>query len=400
MLADAERAARRSASPARLTCALALLGVLAPCASAQTKAERIHELMTHYHELGRHHGAVLVAKDGQVIYERGFGLADATWGIRNAPDVKYGIGSVTKTFTALLVMRQVERGGLRLSAPAGDYLPDFTTPLDRRITVEHLLTHRSGLMDYVNDLESDEYTAKYEHRRVPADSVVADMAQRPLKFEPGQQFGYSNTNYALLGLLLEAVTARPYCILLQEEVFTPAAMEASGCLAFEKVVDRLATPYEKNSGVLTHAPFFHANYADGTMYSTVRDLYRFDQALRSGRLLSPEYQALMNTPRTEDDWIGDDYGPGLRHFYGYGVETHRRAGPSPSDSVTVIGHGGGYTGWSAMLWRVPEDGVVFVVINNVHIPPLYPEIFDILYGRPYRLPTEEELIARETRGGL
>jgi CubicO group peptidase (beta-lactamase class C family) len=376
--------------------AIPLVNPVVPAALAQTRAERIHELMAHYYALGRHHGAVLVAQGGEVVYEGGFGPADATWGIPNAPDVRYGIGSVTKTFTALLVMQQVERGALRLDAPVADYLPDFPAPIDERITLEHLLTHRAGLVDYVNDLGGGEYTARYEHRRVPADSVVADMARRPLKSEPGQGYDYSNTDYVFLGLLLEAVTDKPYCVLLQEEVFGPAGMEGSGCLAFEPVVPRLATPYEKDGG-LTHAPFFHANYADGVVYSTVRDLLRFDQFLLEGRLLSPEMQALMNTPRVEDDWIGDDYGPGLRHFYGYGVETHRRPGASPSDSVTVVGHGGGYTGWSAMLWRVPEDGVVIAVLNNRHIPPLYPELFDVLYDRAYRLPTEEELDARDKK---
>lgn len=371
--------------------------LLTSTALAQTKAERIEELMAHYHALGRQHGAVLVAQDGEVIYEGGFGPADATWGIPNSPDVKYGIGSVTKVFTALLVMQQVERGALRLDAPAALYLPDFPAPLDERITVEHLLTHRSGLVDYVNDLSGDEYTARYEHRRVPADSVVADMARRPLEFEPGRGYDYSNTGYVLLGLLLEAVTGEPYCALLHEEVLGPAGMEGSGCMAFEPVVPHLATPYEEEDGVLTHAPFFHANYADGVIYSTVRDLFRFDRALHSGHLLTSGFQAVMNAPRVADDFIGDDYGPGLRHFYGYGVETHRRLGAGRSDSVTVVGHGGGYTGWSAMLWRVPEDEVVIAVLNNQHIPPLYPELFDILYDRTYRLPTEEELEAREEK---
>jgi CubicO group peptidase (beta-lactamase class C family) len=381
----------------KIVCLLLLACIFNSYANAQSKAEKIHELMAHYHELGRHHGAVLVAQNGEVIYEGGFGLADATWGIPNSPDVRYGIGSVTKLFTALLVMQQVERGALALNAPVAEFLPDFSAPIDGRITVEHLLTHRSGLMDYVNDLSGDEYMARYEHSRAPADSVVADILRRPLEFEPGQSFDYSNTGYVLLGLLLEAVMGKPYCSLLSESIFAPSEMDASGCMAYEPIIPRLATPYEMKDGKKIHAPFYHANYADGVVYSTVRDLYRFDQALRSGRLLTHEFQAMMNTPRVEDDFIGDDYGPGLRHFYGYGVETHRREGWSLSDSVKVVGHGGGYTGWSAMLWRIPEHEISIAVLNNRHIHPLYIELFDILYERPYNLPTEEELSAREER---
>jgi CubicO group peptidase (beta-lactamase class C family) len=358
-------------------------------AYAQSKKEQIHNLMTVYHELGRHHGAVLVAQDSEVIYEGGFGEANATWGIPNSPDVRYGIGSVTKMFTALLVMQQIEHGTIRLNAPAAGYLPDFPALIDERITIEQLLTHRSGLVDYVNDLSGDEYNAKFEFSRLPADSIVADILRRPLKFEPGQNFDYSNTGYVLLGLVLESVMGKPYCALLSEFIFQPSEMESSGCLSYEPIVPMLATPYEKVNGEMTHAPFFHAIYADGVVYSTVRDLYRFDQALRSERLLTHEFQVMMNTPRVEDDLIGDDYGPGLQHFYGYGVETHWRPVSELPDSVKVVGHSGGYTGWSAIMWRVPEDGITIVVLNNRHIPPLYIELFDILYERPYYLPTED-----------
>ncbi|GAA4869030.1 serine hydrolase domain-containing protein [Luteimonas vadosa] len=378
-------------------CFLALLaGCVITCpALAQTKTERIHALMAHYHALGRLHGAVLVAQDGKVVYEGGFGQADATWGIANAADVRYHVASVTKVLTAVLVLQQVERGTLRLDAPVAGYLPDFPVPIDARITVDHLLSNRSGLVDYVNDLDGDEYMARYEHRRVPAETLVAEMLQRPLEFAPGERFDYSNTGYVLLEVLLESVTGRPYCDLLREEVFAPAGMAASGCVSYEPVVARMATAYKRENGQLAHAPFFHALHADGVAYSTVRDLFRFDEALRAGRLLSPAMQAVMATPRIGDDRIGNFFGPGLEHFYGYGLEIHQRPGASPADRVTVVGHSGYYLGWSARLWRVPEDGIAIIVLNNQTLPTFYIELFDILYERPYRLPTEDELDARE-----
>jgi CubicO group peptidase (beta-lactamase class C family) len=376
---------------------LALLAgcVIACPALAETKSEQIQALMAHYHALGRLHGAVLVAQDGKIVYEGGFGQADASWGVANAADVKYHIASVTKVLTAVLVLQQVERGTLRLEAPVRGYLPDFPAPIDARITVDHLLSNRSGLVDYVNDLDGDEYMARYEHRRVPAETIVADMLQRPLEFAPGEQFDYSNTGYVLLGRLLESVTGRSYCDLLREEVLAPAGMAASGCVSYEPVVARMATAYKREDGKLAHAPFFHALHADSVAYSTVRDLFRFDEALRAGRLLSPAMQAVMSTPRAEDGRIGDAYGPGLEHFYGYGLEIHRRPGASPAGSVTVVGHTGYYLGWSARLWRVPEDGIAIIVLNNQSLPIFYNEFFDILYERPYRLPTEDQFDARE-----
>lgn len=369
-----------------------------PAARAQTKAEQIHDLMAHYHALGRHHGAVLVAQGGEVIYEGGFGVANATWGIPNGPDVKYDIGSVTKHLTGLLVMQQVERGKIRLDAPAAVHLLNFPVRIDERITIAHLLTHQSGITDFANDLGAEEFEARYLHRRHPAGAVVADMLLRPLEFDPGAGHAYSNTGYVLLGLILEAVTGRDYCDLLQAEVLEPAGMSESGCSRFEPVILRRATGYRMEDGRLIHAAYWHSSYADGELYSTVRDLYRFDLAMQSGRLLSPEMQGVMNTPRLKHDWIGDDFGQGLKHYTGYGIESvHQRPGFADADRVTVISHGGGGGGFTSMLWRVPEDGVVVAVLNNVEVPPLYPELFDILYDRLYRLPTEDKVTPREER---
>jgi CubicO group peptidase (beta-lactamase class C family) len=364
-----------------------------------SKADRIQELMERYHSLGRHYGSVLVAQDGEILFEGGFGYANAAWEVANGPTVKYRISSTTKMLTAILVLQLVEGGELDLQAPAASYLLGLDASLDGRITLDHLLTHRSGLPDYANDLTAEEYRAQYQDRRVPADSVLINMVSLPLEFEPGEGWEYSNTGYVVLQLILEAVTGQPFCDLLHERLTGPAAMEDTGCVFYDPVIPRMATGYIMNlDGRLQHAPFDHSIYADGMAYSTVRDLFSLDLALRSGRLLSPAMQQVMNTPRVEDNWIGNDFGEGLKHYTGYGVESiHRRPGRSGGDSITVVGHGGGTTGWSSMLWRVPEEGVVIAILNNLSVPPLPIELFDILFDRPYRLPTSEELEAREQR---
>ena len=170
-------------------------------------------------------------------------------------------------------------------------------------------------------------------------------------------------------------------------------MTDTGCLFFEPVVPRMATGYVRaDDGTLVRAPFDHSIHADGMAYSTVRDLFALDQALRAGQVLSPSMQTVMNAPRAVEGWIGDDFGPGLTHHTGYGLESiHRRPGPVDGDSVTVVGHGGGTAGWSSMFWRVPDEGIVIAVLNNVGVPPLPIEIFDILFERPYALPTVPEL---------
>lgn len=364
-------------------CTGLMVGLIAAPAWAQSTSERIDALITELHERGRFEGAVLVAREGEVVYEGGRGLADATWGIPNAPDVKYPLASITKTFTAVLVLQQVDRGVLRLDAPAADYLPDFPAPIDPRITIEHLLTHQSGLLDFVNDLPRDEVFMRYARQPLPPDSAVADMARRPLEFEPGARSDYGNTGYNLLGLVLETVTGRSYCALLQAQVFGPAGMRDSGCIAFEPVVPRMATPYLTEDEALQHVTYDHSLFADGSAYSTVRDLFRFDQALRVGQLLPRELQAEMAAPRVRDEWISEHYGTRPELAYGYGVATWESPGSSPSDRVQVVGHGGAAAGVTTVLWRIPEEGVVIALLNNRSIWPFptYLELIDVLYGR-------------------
>ena len=364
------------------TCAT--MGIFSTPARGQAEADRIAEYVAQAHASGRLHGAVLVARGGDVLYEGGVGAADETWGVPNGPDVKYGLASITKTLTALLVLQQAERGALSLDAPALDYLPRFAGALDPRITLGHLLSHQSGLVDFANDLAWDEFVARYRSRPVLPDSIVADMLARPLEFEPGEGSDYNNTGYVLLGVVLEAVTGRPYCALLREEIFEPAGMADSGCLSFEAVVPRMATQYAMEDGEPRHVRYDHSVHADGLAYSTVRDLFRLDAALRDERLLSAAGQARMATPRVRDAWVAGHYGPRPSLGYGYGIAAWEMPGATPSDSVTVVGHGGAGAGRTTMFWRVPEDGVVVAVLSNRSIRPFptYAALLDLAYGRP------------------
>ncbi len=357
-------------------------------AQNSTQAKQIAEYVAQSYATGQLHGAVLVAREGKIIYEGGVGEANSTWGIPNGPDVKYGLASITKTLTAILVIQQAERGVIRLDDPVKKFLPKLARLLDSRITIGHLLSHRSGIVDFANDLSWAEYEARYLRKRVPPATIVADMLALPLEFEPGEKSDYSNTGYVLLGVLLEAVTGQSYCKLLQEKIFEPAKMTDSGCRSFEAVTTRMATQYVMENGQPLHVQYDHSVYADGMAYSTVRDLLRLDIALREGRLLPPDWQARMAKLRVQDGWIKEHYGQRPSLGYGYGMAIWKMEGAKSSEKVTVIGHGGAGGGLTTVYWRVPEDGIVVAVMSNRSIRPFptYDALLNIVYGR---LPTQQ-----------
>lgn len=379
----------------RLSWLIALLCLAAPAALAQTLAERIDEVMRRYHDLGLFHGSILVAEGGEAIYERGYGFANREWEIPNAPDTRFRIASVTKTFTATLVLQQVEQGRVRLEAPITTYLSEYPAEPGKRITIHHLLSHTSGIPDFAND-HWEEYKARYLHTRQPADTVLADMARRPLEFEPGEGWDYNNTGFVLLGMILERATGTDFCALLRQQILEPAGMTSSGCDSFEAIIPRRATGYRRVGDEFRHPPYDHSVHADGMMYSTVQDLFRFDRAMASGVLLSEEMQALMNTPHAVETgdmrWMEESH-------YGYGITVRNDArAVVPGRSFTVLWHEGQGLGFSTMFIRVPEDGIVVAVLNNLgRIDSFYPELFSILYGAPYELPTASDVAARKER---
>src|SRR5690606_17204118 len=194
-------------------------------AQAQTKADKIDKLVSTYAEYGKFNGSVLVADKGNVIYKKGFGLADMEWNIPNQPDTKHRLGSITKQFTAVLIMQLVEQGKLQLHVPVTTWLPDYPKKNGDIITIHHLLTHTSGIPNmtscpgFIKDVSRNAYT--------PA-QLVKISADSTLEFKPGERFAYSNSGYLLLGHIIEKVTGKSYEQVLQEHILTPLGMTNTG----------------------------------------------------------------------------------------------------------------------------------------------------------------------------
>src|SRR6185369_11378886 len=237
----------------------------------QSKIEKLDKLISAYAEYGKFNGSVLVAEKGEIIYKKGFGLANMEWGISNQPATKFRLGSVTKQFTAMLILQLVSENKLKLDVPISTYLPDYPKKNGNIITIHHLLTHTSGIPDFTS------FPNFREMMRDPyrPEEIVSLFADSVLEFTPGEKFQYSNSGYILLGYLIEKITGKSYEQVLQNKILTPLKMNNTGYDHNSTVIKNKASGYNKLGNT-----FQNANYVDmsipfsaGAIYSTVEDLY-------------------------------------------------------------------------------------------------------------------------------
>ncbi len=354
-----------------LICALWLT---IPSTYAQTKAEKIDALVRQYVANRQFNGAVLVADKGKVIFKKGYGMANMEWNIANTPATKFRLGSITKQFTAMLIMQLVEQGKLKLDGKITDYLPDYPKATGSKVTIHHLLTHTSGIPSYTSfpgffeTMSRDPYTPE---------AFVKKFSGLPLEFEPGSKFAYDNSGYFLLGAIIEKVTGKPYADVLQENILMPLAMNDTGYDLAGPLISKRAAGYEKRGTGYANAPYLDMSipYAAGSLYSTVEDLHRWDQTLYTDKLLSERAKETMFTPY-------------LNHYaYGWGVSNI--AVGQLKDSLLLIEHGGGINGFNTLISRVPADKRFVVLLNNTGGAPLNvirKNILNILYNQPVEPP--------------
>jgi CubicO group peptidase (beta-lactamase class C family) len=340
---------------------------------AQDKAKQIDDLIRRYVDNGQFNGTVLVVENGKVIFKKGYGLANMEWNIPNTPDTKFRLGSLTKQFTAMLIMQLVEQGKLKLEGKITDYLTDYFKAAGDKITIHHLLTHTSGIPNYTN-LPS--FNTLNRNRYKPAD-FLKQFSDLPLEFEPGSAFAYSNSGYFLLGAIIEKVTGKTYEKVLQENIFTPLQMNNTGYDMFFKMIPKRATGYDRRNLVYENAPYIDMSlpYAAGSLYSTVEDLALWDQALYSDKLLSASSKAIMFTP--------------YKSGYAYGWGVYKTQIGQLKDSVEAMSHQGAVNGFNTSLIRIPKNKHLVVLLNNTgftNLGAMQNNILKILYDQPFDLP--------------
>src|SRR6266446_8440843 len=207
--------------------ALALFGVLAfqGAAFAQDKAGKIDQLISLYNKYGQFNGSALVADNGKVIYQKGVGLANMEWNIPNTPGTKFRLGSITKQFTATLILQLVEQGKIKLDGKLSDYLPDYRKDTGAKVTIHNLLSHTSGVPSYTS---LPGFFSNVSRNPFAVDDFIKKYASGDLEFEPGTKFVYSNSGYFLLGAIIEKVTGKPYEQVLRGKHLRSAGNEKHG----------------------------------------------------------------------------------------------------------------------------------------------------------------------------
>src|SRR5438128_9413892 len=241
-------------------------------AFAQDKAGKIEQLMSLHDKYGQFNGAVMVVDHGQMIYKKGFGLANMEWNIPNTPGTKFRLGSITKQFTATLVLQLVEQGKIKLDGKLSDYLPDYRKDTGAKVTIHNLLSHTSGIPSYTS---LPGFFQNVSRNPFAVNDFIKTYATGDLESEPGTKFAYSNSGYFLLAAILESVAGKPYEQVLKENIFDPLDMKNTGYEHWASIIGNRATGYSRTPRGYETAPYLDMSipYAAGSLYSTVEDLY-------------------------------------------------------------------------------------------------------------------------------
>jgi CubicO group peptidase (beta-lactamase class C family) len=306
---------------------------------------RMEQVAAAQAESGDFMGAALVARDGEVLLDKGYGSANLEWQIPNDGDTRFRLGSVTKQFTAVSIMLLRERGKVVLDAPVKTYLPDAPAAWDE-ITVFNLLTHSSGIPNFTS---FEDYGAT---KTLPAtvDELIARFSDKPLDFAPGEQFSYSNSGYILLTAIVEKASGQSYADFVHENLFQPLGMDDSGYDSHAAIVPHRATGYTPTREGPRHADYIDMTIPQGAgaLYSTTHDLLAWETGLFGGKVLEPESLELLVTP--------------FKGNYALGLDVTK------TDQGTTISHGGGIEGFNTWLGYDPDRNIAVAVLSNINGP--------------------------------
>jgi CubicO group peptidase (beta-lactamase class C family) len=278
------------------------------------QTNQFSEVVNYYNAEKNFNGTVLVATNGQIDYLAGIGVSNRQSGTNMNAKTKFKIASITKTFTAVIILQLYQQGKIDLNATFGKYYPNYKGEAKNKVTIQHLLTYSSGIPNAVNDLGMKPYQLP-----LTIDEFIDKYCSGNLEFTPGEKSNYSNTEYTILHKIIENVSKKSFSSLLQENILNPLKMENTGLLNSKDIIVGLTSSYtiqDSTKQLISDEPHFIENYfGSAAMYSSVEDLFKFNNGIFNYSLLNEANTKLMLKPNKQLDgaalgglWYSDGYG--------------------------------------------------------------------------------------------
>ncbi len=345
-----------------------VLLALSVVAAAQDLTRKFDEYLNAVEKHGVLSGAALVARDGKILFSKAYGLANKELDVPNTPQTKFRIASNSKQFTAAAILLLQEHGKLNVQDPISKFIPDCPGAW-KEITIHHLLAHTSGI---ANITDFPEFRKLMPNPMTP-EELVALFKTKPLDFQPGEKFNYSNSGYIMLGYIIEKASGESYENFLQKNIFAPLKMHNSGYDHATTILKHRASGYSRRDGQWINTPYIDMSIpiGGGSLYSTVEDMFLWFEALFNDKLLSAKSRELMLTPN--------------KNSRGYGLAIGQQY------SRQFIGHSGGINGFSCFIVRYPAEKLTVVVLRNTDGGEPGPvkvsqTLAAIALGEPYEIP--------------
>jgi CubicO group peptidase (beta-lactamase class C family) len=317
-----------------------------PSIAQDDTASRIDTILSQLADQDGFSGAVLVARDGEILISEGYGMANHDWDVPNTAETKFRIGSITKQFTAMSILLLQEAGKLTVNDPICTYIEDCPEAW-ADVTIEHLLLHTSGIPSLTDFPDYVQFMGVH----TTPEATIQRFSDKALDFQPGSEWYYSNSGYILLGYIIKEVSGQSYQAFLNDNIFEPLTLTGTGYDDDRRIIKNRAVGYENSTRVASFIDM-SVPYSAGALYSTVGDLYTWIQALVDGEVV-PE--AVLDAMWEASVPIPD--APDVNYAYGlisYAIENH-----------AVVGHSGSINGFSSILNYFPDDKVTIIVLSNM-----------------------------------
>lgn len=336
------------------------------------RATKVDSLLQVYANKNMFTGSVLIAKDGKILLSKGYGMANYSDQVPNTPHTKFKLASVSKQFTALAIVMLQEKGKLSVADKLSKYIPDY--PKGDSITIHHLLTHTSGIPDFTSLPVFDSIMT----RTLTLEQEINLFKYKSLDFKPGSKFSYSNSGYLLLSYIIERSSGKKFGAFMKENIFDPVGMKNTGLYDNREVLQHVAQGYTEEGENLVNAQYIDMSIPSGAgaLYSTVEDMYLWDRALYTEKLVSKTSMEQISTP------FLDNYG------YGWSIADFAKH--------KWMFHTGGIQGFATVMNRFPDDDMCIVILKNVDSQKLFSAnkiIRCVMFGEKYELPVERKIAA-------